>query len=120
MKESTIALQRDAEVFGGHFIAAIPLFFELGAFLGENFCQAFHRRGDEAIGLLNGSAGLVNESCLNVFPATSQVGNLMVGEQRNSSSSVANIGRRICDIGSLWLGKDWFRTPVFWRRTAVS
>ena len=51
MKESTIALQRDAEVFGGYFIAAIPLLFELGAFLGENFCQAFHRRGDEAIGL---------------------------------------------------------------------
>src|ERR1700688_102023 len=113
MKESTIALQRDAEVFGGYFIAAIPLLFELGAFLGENFCQAFHRRGDEAIGLLDGSTGLVNKSCLNVLPAVSQVGNLVVGEQRNSGSRIANIGCFIRDFGSWWLGKDWLRAPVF-------
>ena len=111
MKESTIALQRDAEVFGGYLIAAIPLFFELGAFLGENFCQAFHRRGDEAVSLLDGWAGLVNESYLNVLPAISQVGNLVVGEQRNGGSRIANIGCVVRDFGSLWLGKDWLRAP---------
>ena len=42
LKERTIALQGDAQVFRGNVIAAIPLLFEFGAFLGENFRQAFH------------------------------------------------------------------------------
>jgi len=57
MKKRTIALQRDAKVFGGDVVAAIPLVFEFGAFLGENLGQTLHGRCDKSVRLLDARRG---------------------------------------------------------------
>jgi hypothetical protein len=36
---ATIALERNAKVFGGDVFTAAPLVFEIGAFLGENLSK---------------------------------------------------------------------------------
>ena len=42
VKERTIALERDAQIFRRDIVAPIPLTFQLRAFLREDFRQPFH------------------------------------------------------------------------------
>jgi hypothetical protein len=99
MKKRTIALERDAKVFGGDVVAAIPLVFEFGAFLGENLGQTLHGRRDESVRLLDRTTRLVDEGGLNALPAVSQVFKLVVREKRCAAT-------RIVDIGSGFLRGD--------------
>ena len=73
LKERTVALQRDAQVFGRDIVSAIPLFLEFGTLLGKDFGQAFHGCSDEAVCLLYGATGLIDEGGLNAGPTGSQL-----------------------------------------------
>jgi hypothetical protein len=68
MEERTVALQGDAQVFGGDVVATIPLMFEIGALFREDLREALHGRGDQSIRLLNGFARLVDEAGLEFVP----------------------------------------------------
>jgi hypothetical protein len=80
LKKGAVALQRDAEVFGRYIVAAIPLLLEFGTLLGKNFGEAFHGGGDQAVRLLYGAPGFIDESGLNPSPTGSQILQLVVGE----------------------------------------
>ena len=80
LKERAVALQRDAEVFGRDIVSAIPLLLEFGTLLGKNFGQAFHGCGDQAVRLLYGSTGLIDESGLNAGPTGSQLLQFVIRE----------------------------------------
>lgn len=80
MKERAIPLEREAQILGGYVVTSIPLFFELGTFLGEHFCQTLHGRGDETIRLFDGTARLVNEGRLNCIPPAPQIIKFVIRE----------------------------------------
>ena len=82
LEKGAIALQGDAEILGGNVVAAIPLLLEFGTFLGENFGEALHGAGDQAVGLFDGFARFIDERSLNFAPAISQTLEFIVGEQR--------------------------------------
>ena len=80
LKEGAITLQGDAKVFGRDVVAAVPLLLEFGTFLGEDFGEALHGGGDEAVGLLDGGARFVDESGLHFAPAIPQAFKFVVGK----------------------------------------
>jgi hypothetical protein len=80
VKEGAIPLEREAQILGGYAITSIPLFLELGTFLGEDFCQTLHGRGDETIRLFDGTARLVNEGGLNCIPPAAQIVKFVIRE----------------------------------------
>jgi hypothetical protein len=57
MKKRTIALERNAKVFGGNVFTAAPLVCEIGAFLGENLSKTLHGRCDESVRLSTARRG---------------------------------------------------------------
>ena len=61
MKKRTIALERNAKVFGGDVFTAAPLAFEIGAFLGENLSKTTKSAvlNSSELSFLNGTLMLV-------------------------------------------------------------
>jgi hypothetical protein len=80
MKEGPIALKRDPQIFGGDIVPSIPLLFKLRPFLGKNFGEPLHGRGNETIRLFHGTAGFVDEGGLNRIPPASQIVKFIVGK----------------------------------------
>src|ERR1043166_8464781 len=94
-EEVAIALQRDSQVFGRHVIAAIPLTLEVGALAAERVSDPLDDIGNERVGLVHGSARLIDESRLDLRPAFLELIEDMGLEQRSrvSLGHRAGVGR---------------------------
>src|SRR5690242_12527041 len=73
MEEGAISLQRNAEVFRGYLVAAIPLVLQPVALPGEALCQALDGVGHQFIGLLHRPARLIDEAGLDLLPARPEI-----------------------------------------------
>ncbi len=81
IKERAITPEALTEILGGYVVALGPLFFELCAFVGELLGDSLYYVRDEAVGLLDGLTGLVDEGGLDLIPTCAEVMQLVVGEQ---------------------------------------
>jgi hypothetical protein len=82
IEEPPVARERDAEVFGRHLVAAIPLSFEPLPFVGEARRKTLHQVGDESVGPFDRLARLVDEARLDLLPAAREALSLVDRQQR--------------------------------------
>ena len=81
VEEVAIALQRDAKVFSGRFLAARPLIFQPGPSLREARRQLFDRRRHQSVGTLHAFARVIDEACLHVVPPVAEVSEIVFAEK---------------------------------------
>jgi hypothetical protein len=96
VEECAIASQALPKVFCRDVVAAIPLFLEFGAFLGELLGDSLDDGRDQGIGLLDGVTRLIDERGLHLIPAGAKVAQLSFGEEREF---IATVGLRGCRRG---------------------
>ncbi len=81
VEEVAVALQRDAKVFSGRFLAARPLIFQPGPRLREVRRQLFDRRRHQSVGTLYAFARIVDEACLDIIPPVAKVSEIVFAEK---------------------------------------
>lgn len=80
LEELAIVHQCLAEVFGGRFLAASPLFFEAGARAGETSRELFDQVRDQEIGLVDAILRVIDEGGLHGAPPRTQFRELFIAE----------------------------------------
>src|SRR5690242_18361257 len=85
VEERAVAAEGDAEVLGRDVVAARPLLLEALSLAREGVGEALHALGDERVGLLHGTARLVDEPRLDAVPAASEVAARRLVEQRRAA-----------------------------------
>src|ERR1039457_5578766 len=82
IKEGSVALERLAKILGGNVVALAPLIFQRGSLGGKLLGDALDDVGDQTVGLFDRVSGLIDERRLDFLPASAEVVQLVVGEQR--------------------------------------
>ena len=82
IKEGSVALERLAKILGGNVVALAPLIFQRGSLGGKLLGDALDDVGDQTVGLFDRVPGLIDERRLDFLPASAEVVQLVVGEQR--------------------------------------
>lgn len=67
-KNCVVSLQRDAKIFGRHFVSPIPLPFEPRALTRKHVGYGLHDFCHEGVCLFHGSTGFIDEAALEVRP----------------------------------------------------
>ena len=81
VEEVAVALQRDAKVFSGRFLAARPLIFQPGPCLREGRSQLLDRRRHQSVRPLHAFARIIDEAGLYIVPPVAKVRQIMFREK---------------------------------------
>src|SRR3954470_3511423 len=91
VEEGAVAAERDPQLLGGRF-ALPPLAFQFALVLGERGGQRADHGSDQFVGLLDGLLRVVDEAGLDVLPAVTETGDLLLVDQRRRLDVVARPG----------------------------
>src|SRR5262245_11922212 len=82
IKEGTVMLECNPEIFGRNIVTVAPLFFEVCTLYNKTLLDLFKRFNDEVVCILNGFVRLIDEICLDAPPLRAKRFRLPFRDQR--------------------------------------